>query len=58
MEMNTDDSILVRVVSTGKIEVIKYDYLIICTGASYELPIRDENALTLDARKKSMRDYH
>ena len=52
LHVNSDDSI--EILPAGgetKGEVMKFDYLIICTGFSYNKPVKDPSAKTLAARK-------
>lgn len=52
-----DNNIHVR--QPDNLEVmIPFDYLVICTGFSYEKPIKDSDALTLEDRKKSHLEFN
>lgn len=59
LNVNSDDTIeIMPVGGEMKSELIKFDYLIICTGFSYAKPIKDASAKTLVARKKSLLDQY
>jgi NADH dehydrogenase FAD-containing subunit len=49
VNVNNDDSIEVKY-KDGEISRMEYDFLILCTGFSYEQPIKDESALTINDR--------
>jgi NADH dehydrogenase FAD-containing subunit len=52
VNVNTDNTIEILPASgETKGELIKFDYLIICTGFSYAKPLKDASAKTLVARK-------
>ncbi len=59
LNVNSDDTIeILPAGGESKGELIKFDYLIICTGFSYAKPIKDASANTLIARKKSLLDQY
>lgn len=57
VNVNTDDSIEIQT-PTGSSETIKYDYLVICTGFKYDNPIRDNNAISISDRQKSLGEFY
>lgn len=56
-KVNKDNTITVTL-ANGTTENIGFDILALCTGASYSAPIKNENALTLDDRKKGVNDFY
>ena len=42
----------------GHMQIVKFDILILCTGFSYIRPVKDEEALSLAARKQSLEAFY
>jgi len=40
----------------GAIELLKFDYLIVCTGGQYGLPLRAEQAIQIEERIKYVKE--
>lgn len=53
VNVNRDDTIVIET-HTGLRSVVDFDVLVLCTGFSYNSPIKSESALTLNDRKKSL----
>jgi phosphoribosylformylglycinamidine (FGAM) synthase-like amidotransferase family enzyme len=57
MQVNKDDTVEVES-AEGKKEVMSFDVLVLCTGFSYDKPVKDSKALTLNDRKKSLNEFN
>jgi NADH dehydrogenase FAD-containing subunit len=53
--VNKNNSIKVKVANGGA-QTISYDYLILATGFHYPLPVKNNDALILDDRKKQIKE--
>lgn len=51
-KVNSDSTI--ELVNKSMSELIKFDYLVICTGSFYNYPIKDIDSSTLEERKNKM----
>ena len=51
INVGLDDTVEVHSAKQGTNEFIKFDYLILSTGFSYDRPIKDVNSLTLGDRR-------
>jgi apoptosis-inducing factor 2 len=57
MQVNKDDTVEVET-AEGKKEVMSFHVLVLCTGFSYDKPVKDSKALTLNDRKKSLIEFN
>jgi NADH dehydrogenase FAD-containing subunit len=56
--VNTDNTIEIKLLPTAQVETLAFDQLILCTGFSYDQPVKDQNSMTLADRKQSMKDFY
>jgi NADH dehydrogenase FAD-containing subunit len=52
----TNNTIDIKEKKTGQLKKIEYDYLVICTGAQYNEPVRTENILAKDERSNYIKN--
>ena len=57
VQVNLDDSVFVEM-KDGKREKLTYDVLVLCTGFSYDKPVKDSCALSMADRKKTLLDFN
>ena len=51
--VNKNNSIDIKT-KEGTVETVTFDYLIICTGFSYNQPLRDHNSINISDRRASL----
>jgi NADH dehydrogenase FAD-containing subunit len=52
----TNNTIEVKEAKSGQSKVIPFDYLVICTGAQYNEPIRTANIFNINERRSYVKD--
>ena len=50
VDVNTDDTITIQKVGSESTDVLHYDILLLCTGFSYDPPVKDSNMLSMEDR--------